>query len=435
MITALILALLLGLALPASGEGTDRYILSTGGSAVLTDEAGQILIGPGRFADMTALGEGGLYAATELGGTLMGLVDETGEALTPFDLQDAQWDGERVVFSRDGLWGVMDASGGTVIEARYTRLVRAGEGGYLALRTDPYDDLPDTVYHVSPDGGESAAGATTAMGLEVLSGGYAAYTDNLGRWGYLDEAGDVAIEAAFRWGGPFIEDRAAAAGDGGAGLIDGTGRWVVEPVWRRVERSSIPGAPALAVGDGVVALLSLPDGAELARFEGEGVDAVFAGEAALISYAGGASALVDFEGRVLASREGGVARMTGWAGCVIVEAAPPAAAPFSFIAPDGAAHGAWQGLTPAGLDDGTAYFIAMSFDARPTSYEPSGLTFYDEVEGTRRYSLVRGDGTVVSEGYTSLRRTGHALLTAETDNWIGLIRPDGEIIMRLEKEE
>ena len=45
------------------------------------------------------------------------------------------------------------------------------------------------------------------------------------------------------------------------------------------------------------------------------------------------------------------------------------------------------------------------------------------------------EGDVVAGDFLSLRRTGRALLTAETESWIGLIRPDGTVVMSLEKEE
>ena len=64
-----------------------------------------------------------------------------------------------------------------------------------------------------------------------------------------------------------------------------------------------------------------------------------------------------------------------------------------------------------------------------------GVVFYDEEAGTRRYGLLSASGEIVGSGYLSLRRTGRALLTAETDEWIGLIRPDGTVIMSLEKAE
>ena len=67
--------------------------------------------------------------------------------------------------------------------------------------------------------------------------------------------------------------------------------------------------------------------------------------------------------------------------------------------------------------------------------EIDGLTFRDEVSGSRRYGLIDMTGRVVIDGLTSLKATGRALLTAETDDWLGLIRPDGTIVIRLDKEE
>ena len=57
------------------------------------------------------------------------------------------------------------------------------------------------------------------------------------------------------------------------------------------------------------------------------------------------------------------------------------------------------------------------------------------MSGSRRYGLIDMTGRVVIDGLTSLKATGRALLTAETDDWLGLIRPDGTIVIRLDKEE
>ena len=63
------------------------------------------------------------------------------------------------------------------------------------------------------------------------------------------------------------------------------------------------------------------------------------------------------------------------------------------------------------------------------------MTFRDEVSGSRRYGLIDMTGRVVIDNLTSLKATGRALLTAETDDWIGLIHPDGTIVIKLDKEE
>ena len=102
---------------------------------------------------------------------------------------------------------------------------------------------------------------------------------------------------------------------------------------------------------------------------------------------------------------------------------------------DGALHGGWQELSFAGDYEGRAYFIFSEYEAERADYEAQGLTFYDEAAGTRRYGILNDAGDVVAGGFISLRRTGRALLTAETEAWIGLIRPDGTVIMSLEKEE
>ena len=429
----LFLALLLSR--PALGEAEERYILATGGSAVLTDASGVILIEAGRYGDMIALGGGGLYAATPLGATKWGLIDEEGQALTAFDLDTVRWDGEDVAFSRAGLWGVMGAAGQTLIEPRYTLMIRAGSGSYLAFKTDPFDDLPDVIYHVSLDGSETSTGVQTAAGLQAASGGYVAYIDTLGQYGYLNESGEAAIAPAFTYAGAFIAGCAVAATGEGFGLIDAGGNWIAGPGYSLVARSECPGAPALAAGKDFIELIDAPSGRSIARLEGEDISAAFSDEAVIVTYGDGTRALYDFEGRELFARTDGVAWMSARAGYIILARRQPSDAPYQIVTPDGETFGAWQGLTRAGQYKDETYFIAMSCDTREAACDAYGLTLYDEVEGTRRYSLVNGRGAVVSAGYTSLSLVGPSLIRAETDSWIGLIRPDGEVIMKLEKEE
>ena len=106
---------------------------------------------------------------------------------------------------------------------------------------------------------------------------------------------------------------------------------------------------------------------------------------------------------------------------------------FVLLDPDGAQIGRWQELTFAGRYNGAVYAAFSTYETQ--SVDIDGLTFRDEVSGSRRYGLIDMTGRVVIDGLTSLKATGRALLTAETDDWLGLIRPDGTIVIRLDKEE
>lgn len=426
-----LLALLACFAPAAAEEGPGLCVLDTNGSAVLADENGTVLIWPGEYAEITALG-GGLYAARPLSGGGLGLIRPDGTVVTEFGYASFEYDEGRIIYTRDGKCGVMDESGETLVEPVYTRLVPAGEEGWLALRTDPLDDTPDSLWHIGPGGGERVTGIKLSYGPLAFSENLSEAADTAGRWGYLNGAGEWAIAPRFAWCGPFSGGLACAATADGAGLIDRTGEWVAEPVYSRVERDPSGSLPFLAFGDDEVCLLSPEDGALAARFASAGVGAGYAGELIRVS-AGGRLRLVNGEGETVFEAEEGVTGLSALGGCVLQRRTVTEERPFSFIGVDGAAHGDWQELSFAGLYGDRAYFIFSEYETVKSEY--GGFVFYDEALGTRRYGLLNDEGDPVAGGFISLRHAGNDLLAAETESWIGLIQPDGTVIIRLEKEE
>ena len=422
------------LALPAALADGSRaiYVLATNGSAVLADEAGDVLVRPGEYAEITPLGDSGLFAARRLSGGGLGVIRADGSAVTSFDYGALAYDGARVIFTADGRCGAMTAAGDGLIEPVYTRLVSAGEG-YLAFRTDPLDDTPDALWRVSASGEEHLTGLKLSFGPLAMSEGLSEAVDALGRWGYVDADGDWAIGPEFAWCGPFLDGLACAAADSGVGLIDRTGRWIAEPVYRRIERGG-PGRPLLAFADGAAALLDGETGRPVARFEGEAVDAGFAGGLIRVSL-GGRLRLVDDRGETVYEAPEGVVGLAEYGGCVIVQRGFSQERPFSLLCADGALRGDWRELSWAGNWDGRAYFIFSDYEATRSEYPAQGVVFYDETAGTRRYGLLNDRGEAALEGFISLRRAGEALLAAETEDWVGLIRPDGTVIVKLDKAE
>ena len=153
------------------------------------------------------------------------------------------------------------------------------------------------------------------------------------------------------------------------------------------------------------------------------------------SRVGGRLFLADDAGNLVSEAPEDAVDLAEQGGCVIIQRSFSQERPFSFLGADGTPHGDWQELSFAGWCEDRAYFIFSEYDAVRTDYADQDLTFYDETAGTRRYGILNDAGEVVADGFISLRPTANALLAAETEIWIGLIRPDGTVIMRLEKEE
>ena len=410
----------------------ESYVLRTGGSAVLADAEGNLLVSAGVYSDMIRLSDDDLFAASPVSSTQYGLISGDGLALTEFVYDSLSFDGESVIFSQDGLFGAMDAQGHIKIEARYTRLVSLGEGAFLALKSDPLDDSPDVLYAVTEDGDESTTGIRLSYGPFSAGEGLSVAVAQGGLYGYLNAEGQWVIEAQFTWADTMRHGCARVSTQDGMGLIDSDGTWLIEPRdGRLIVSDKAEDAPVLCVDEGGVSLLSASDGTEIKRFDGA-LNAVFTGSSICIEGENSVF-LTDYDGNILLEGIEGVESVTELDGYIIERLSAEADQPFVLLDSDGTEIGRWQELTFAGRYNDTVYAAFSTYDTE--SVDMGDMTFRDEVSGSRRYGLIDMTGRVVIDNLTSLKATGRALLTAETDDWIGLIRPDGTIVIKLDKEE
>lgn len=418
--------------LPCHALAAESYALRTGGSAVLADADGNLLVSAGVYSDMIRLSDDDLFAASPVGSAQYGLISGDGRVLTDFVYDSLSFDGETVIFSRNGMYGAMDAQGHVTIEPRYTILIPMGEGMFLALKSDPLDDSPDALYTVEEDGSEHSAGIRLSYGPFSAGQGLSVAVAQSGLYGYLGADGQWAIEPQFVWADTMRLGRARVRTESGMGLIDLNGAWLIEP---RDGRLSVSGkaedAPVLCVDDGGISLLSASDGAEIARFE-SAWNAAFTESLICIEDETGVF-LTDYAGSIVLSGDTGAEKLNELGGYYIERLDASEDQRFVLLDPDGAEIGRWQELTFAGRYNGAVYAAFSTYETQ--AVEIDGLTFRDEVSGSRRYGLIDMTGRVVIDGLTSLKATGRALLTAETDDWLGLIRPDGTIVIRLDKEE
>lgn len=418
--------------LPCRALAAESYALRTGGSAVLADADGNLLVSAGVYSDMIRLSDDDLFAASPVGSAQYGLISGDGRALTEFIYDSLTFDGETVIFSRGGLCGAMDAQGNLKIEPRYTRLIPMGEGMFLALKSNPLDDSPDALYAVAEDGGERSTGVRLSYGPFSAGQGLSVAVALGGLYGYLGADGQWAIEPAFTWADKMRFGRARASTESGMGLIGLDGQWLIEPQdGRLIISGKAEDAPVVRVDDGGVELLSSADGALIRRFEGA-LNAAFTGSAICIEGADGVF-LADYAGNVIFESADGAEAIAELGGGCIERLDAQQDQRFVLRDHTGAEIGRWQELTFAGRYNDVIYAAFSTYDTQAT--EIDGVTFLDEVSGSRRYGLIDMTGRVVIDGLISLRATGRALLTAEADDWLGLIRPDGTIVIKLNKEE
>lgn len=415
-----------------AAHAAESYVLRTGGSAVLADSDAALLVPAGIYSDIVRLSDDDLFSARPVGGDGCGLLNGAGEALTEFIYDQLSFTGEEIIFSLNGLYGAMDKTGQILIEALYTRLVPMGNGAYLALKSDPLDDSPDALTAISPDGQEKSTGIRLMYGPFAASQGLSAAVASSGLYGYLSAEGDWAIEPQFVWADTMHFGRARASTEAGMGLIDSNGQWLIEPQSGRLVISERhDAAPVLLIDEGGVSLLSPSNGALIARWEGA-FNAAFTGEVICIENSEHVL-LIDYQGNVLLSLGNDAESAAELEGYYIVRCSAQSSAPFALLSSDGTEIGRWQELTFAGLFNGVVYAAFSTYDTEAADID--GMTFRDEVPLSRRYGLIDMEGNVIIDNLTSLKATGHALLTAETDDWIGLIRPDGTMVIRLDKEE
>ena len=418
--------------LPCHALAAESYALRTGGSAVLADADGNLLVSAGVYSDMIRLSDDDLFAASPVGSAQYGLISGDGRALTEFVYDKLSFDGETVIFSQNGMYGAMDAQGHVTIEPRYTSLIPMGEGMFLALKSNPLDDSPDALYTVAEDGSEHSAGIRLSYGPFSAGQGLSVAVAQSGLYGYLGADGQWAIEPAFTWADKMCFGRARASTESGMGLIGLDGQWLIEPQdGRLIISGKAEDAPVVRVDDGGVELLSSADGALRRRFEGA-LNAAFTESLICIEDETGVF-LTDYAGSIVLSGGTGAEKLNELGGYYIERLDASEDQRFVLLDPDGAQIGRWQELTFAGRYNGAVYAAFSTYETQ--SVDIDGLTFRDEVSGSRRYGLIDMTGRVVIDGLTSLKATGRALLTAETDDWLGLIRPDGTIVIRLDKEE
>ncbi len=428
-------ALLAGLLFLLPGcpaRALDSYALRTGGSAVLADAEGSLLVAAGVYGDILRLSDDDLFAAYPLGGKGYGLLNGAGEALTEFIYDQLTFDGEAVIFSQNGLYGAMNTAGQTLVEPLYTRLIPMGEGRYLALKSNPLDDSPDALTVLDASGREKSTGTRLLYGPFAASQSLSPAVIPGGLYGYLNAAGEWAVEPDFLWADDMRFGRARASTEDGMGLIDRQGHWLIEPrAGRLIVSELFEEAPVLCLDETGAALLTPETGAEIARFDGA-VNAAFTGHVLCIESASGVL-LVDYQGETLLALDECTESATELDGYYIVRSDAQQACPFTLLNAEGQEIGRWQELTFAGRFNGALYAAYSVYKTEETQI--GELTFQDEISGTRRYGLIDMNGQVIIDNLTSLKATGRALLTAETDDWIGLIRPDGTIVIRLDKEE
>lgn len=203
--------------------------------AALISEDGSVIVEPGKYEQIVSLTEN-LFAAADADGSYR-LIGLDGQALTDGGYKYFENSEGRILFEIDGKYGVMNEALEVIVQNEYTWIVPNGEGGFLALRSDIWDDFPDGVYSIDPTGYVKPTGVKIASLLSPFGDGLSpALSTEKGRYGYLNAQGQWEIQPQFIYAEDFEDGLAVAALDSGCGVIDIQGAWRVSPKYDYILR-------------------------------------------------------------------------------------------------------------------------------------------------------------------------------------------------------
>lgn len=452
IVACLLAVMCLSIGAAAGAESAHCVVLPLPECAMLISPSGEALTERGAYADIRLIshedveGENQLFIATpsydEVASGLSLLMNSKGQALTEPVYDDLIHEGDLIRFQQNGLWGIMNMERKAVAPAMYQVLEPNGEGGYLALGSDPYDDTPDGVYYVDASGVETATGARVSSGLGNFSEGLCTATSaESGRVGYLDAQGNWAISAQFEYGGDFKNDRAEACIESGYGIIDRKGNWLLTPKYTLVSTGFGDGNIILASQGSREVLMIDPRSYQVKKtFEGDEIyfGAYFDRDYAVL-YTMDKVRLIDEEGTVLMETVQ-AGNFDAWyrMGARIIKREGPWGEVNNYLC-DVAGKvvaGPYRELSLMCNDDqGNAYFGFSDFEVKkPGGAETDYFEMY-EVPNTRKGGLIDQDGKVRIElgKFERLEEAGVGRLIAETDREMGIVDVDGEWIVKYPK--
>ncbi len=421
--------------LPAAHAEAPGVALNVGKSCVLVGQDGSELVPEGLYANIDLLSDQSpyFYAAYELGGEepeRVKLLDATGKPLTDFKYEYLTMMGDWICFEQEGLFGVMNRDLEVVVPASYTSIVNNGDGGFLALTTDPYDERPDGVYYVGPTGAETATGIRVLYGLtEFTNGLMPVLSADTGRTGYLNPRGEWAIPAQFSYAGSFNGAFADAAIDSGAGLIDASGNWLITP---KYETLTLSGSKPVIVAqtDGTkIALIDPVTFDVLREFTGSDIYYSAGADSRLITiYMDDKLLLVDEKGDTVLEATDADSSIESDDARVILREGPWGDKNAYLCDMTGKRlTGPYQDIWRVSADGQTPYYAFASFETQTEKLEGSDYAYLNEVPDSRRTGLMDENGAVLwPEGdYSELYSPADGLFVVQMPGKAGVIKADG----------
>lgn len=425
----LLLSLCLALSCAAYAEG--RVCISTQAAAALLSPDGSEVVAPGRYDDIYPVVDGERYALgvhTE-NGMRYALGDASGRLLSDPVFTMLCESGGEIVFAQETAFGAMSFEGEILVPAEYTQLVVAGDGKYLVMTEDPFDDDADEIYLLE---GEELqfTGIRSAEGLTAFADGRTPFQDpNSELFGYLAPDGTAVVKAQFETAGPFVNGVARASKDGKLGLIDPEGEWLVRPEYDFLEVGAkvcvaLQGRERFVVFDRA--------GREMFRLEGAGFEVALVGDFPILMK-NGRMLIYNADGKLLLETDRETTVFTGLDGQMILSDGDWGAACVSLADADGTiAERKDQHLVP--LADGRYAFAVMDA-AGYYSEELEEIRYSCDYE-SMRFGMMDAQGNeILPAEYLEIRALGWDRFLAIGEEKMIMTDAEGETLWSYAKEE
>ena len=394
--------------------------VSAPGVIALTDNRGVEITENGRFESAFTVREGELYAMGRKGAYR--LYDAQGQPLGEVEFSMIDDNGEALVFNSHQSYGAMDAEGVMLLEPRFTQLTSDGQGGWLALETDPLDEQTDEILHIDGKGEIKQTGVYCAGSLERFSDGRMPFMDGDGRFGALDASGAIAVQANWLYMGPFANGLAKVAGQDGVGMIDGAGRAVIAPACQWLERSD---AMIVAWNGSSIDIYGPRGGQRRARLSGKVREIGLVEDKLVVNYET-RTGLYDASGRLLAQSDGSVCYAAGTRGQLIASNGEWGERCQWLVNPDGSkASGMFQQLLPLCAE--RYAFLEMPGETYESEVLGRSQTAWDY--GNGRYGLMDGRGRVlIPAKYREIRALSSDRLLLVGENRVQIADRNGVVL-------
>ena len=415
----------------AAASAEELLCVSAKDCAALLTEEGREVVAPGSYDRVFPLtGDRFALGVRTEDGMRYALCDEEGRLLTDAQYEMLKASQGAVLFRQGGLYGAMGMDGEAVIPAQYTQLAAAGDGGYLAMTGNPYDEEADRVLRISADGTAFETAVYTDEGLSPLSDGLMPYQDPSNElYGYMAADGTVAIPAGFETADVFSGGLARASKDGLLGVIGTDGAWRIAPEYDYLE-----------IGDGVIVALAGRERAaafdmlcrEVFRVEGTQLEIAVAGGYPVV-LEGDVLRVYSAEGDELLEADRGAMVSAGLDGQLIVSDGLWGSACVRLINPDGTSpEGAWQHLLP--LNAGRYAFVRMNAAAYYS--DALGEIRYSVDYDSLRFGMMDGRGNqILPAEYLEISALGEERYLTVADDGLRVVDGGGNVIWSHLEEE